>query len=73
MLAQSTLAGPSLYLEKPVTPQRYLRGISQILGIALPEAGPDPESLRRETRRLLDEADPGTLEEVLKTLQKTGR
>jgi len=71
VLAESTLTGPSLYLEKPVTPRRYLRGICQALGIEPAGEEGDTENLRRETRKLLDTADESTLEEVLRTLQRT--
>ena len=72
-LAGSTMVGPSLYLEKPVTPQSYLKSICDILGVeAEIEAsmfGDSSESLRNEARQLLDNADSATLEAVLGRLR----
>ena len=75
-LAGSTMVGPSLYLEKPVTPQSYLRSICEILGVEAELAGPmvadSSESLRSEARQLLDNADAATLEAVLGRLRLEG-
>ena len=75
-LADSTMVGPSLYLEKPVTPQGYLRSICDILGVdAKIEGlmfGDSSKSLRDEARQLLDDADPATLEAVLGRLRAEG-
>lgn len=72
-LAESTMVGPSLYLEKPVTSQSYLKSICDILGV---EAGIEGlmfadsgESMRDEARQLLDNADAATLEAVLGRLR----
>jgi CheY-like chemotaxis protein len=72
-LSASTMVGPSLYLEKPVTPQSYLASICDILGVDA-EVGsaifPDTsERLRAEARELLDQADAATLESVLGELR----
>jgi CheY-like chemotaxis protein len=75
-LADSTMVGPSLYLEKPVTPQSYLRSICEILGVDAELEGPmfadSSESLRSEARQLLDNADAATLEAVLGRLRAEG-
>ena len=75
-LAGSTMVGPSLYLEKPVTPQSYLRSICDILGVEaeIPELipGDSSESLRNEARNLLESADTATLEAVLGRLRTEG-
>lgn len=72
-LAESTMVGPSLYLEKPVTPQSYLRSICDILGVDVQIEGPmfgdSNDSLRNEARQLLDDADAATLEAVLSRLR----
>jgi CheY-like chemotaxis protein len=72
-LADSTMVGPSLYLEKPVTSRSYLKSICDILGV---EAGIEGlmfadsgESMRDEARQLLDNADAATLEAVLGRLR----
>lgn len=75
-LAGSTMVGPSLYLEKPVTPQSYLRSICDILGVEAEIPGLIPgdssESLRNEARHLLENADAATLEAVLGRLRTEG-
>jgi CheY-like chemotaxis protein len=75
VLAGSVITGPSMYLEKPVTPTKYLRGICDILGIeaTLDPSGIPPNShaeLRNEAKNLLDGADAATLEEVLGRLRQ---
>jgi CheY-like chemotaxis protein len=75
-LADSTMVGPSLYLEKPVTPLSYLQSICDILGVEADLGGPmfagSSESLRDEARQLLDSADAATLEAVLGRLRAEG-
>ena len=75
ILAESTMAGPSMYLEKPVTPNRYLMGICDILGIE-PEggaavAGNSHSALREEAQNLLENLDAATLEAVVGQMRKT--
>jgi len=76
-LADSTMVGPSLYLEKPVTPQSYLQSICAIVGVEAtiePDmAGDSNGALRDEARKLLDAADAATLEAVLDQLRKEGQ
>jgi len=75
-LADSTMVGPSLYLEKPVTPKSYLRSICGILGVEAEIVGlmsaDSGESLRDEAKQLLDNADAATLEAVLGRLRAEG-
>lgn len=74
VLADSTMVGPSLYLEKPVTPHIYLRNICNVLGLEVSAAemavGDSSDALRDEARELLDSADTATLEVVLGQLRK---
>ena len=75
VLAGSVITGPSMYLEKPVTPQKYLRGICDILGIemTLDHSGISADShaeLRDEAKNLIEEVDAATLEEVLGRLRQ---
>jgi CheY-like chemotaxis protein len=74
-LAESTMTGPSLYLEKPVTPRSYLESICSTLGVALPAEEPESPSaasLRAEAARLLESADAGTLEAIVGRLRRAG-
>ena len=75
VLTGSVIAGPSMYLEKPVTPQKYLRGICDILGVeaVLDHSGISADShaeLRNEAKSLLEDVDAATLEEVLGRLRQ---
>lgn len=74
VLADSSLAGPSLYLEKPVTAKRYLTSVCRVLGVE-PETDDrdDPDALRREAEDLLDGADPAVLAEVVARLRRDRR
>jgi hypothetical protein len=71
------MAGPSLYLEKPVTPQRYLHRICEILGVdaQIPTEGDGDshQALRDKAKSLLNGADAATIEEVLGRLRRRAR
>jgi len=75
-LADSTMVGPSLYLEKPVTPQSYLKSICDIVGVEADINGlmfsDSGKSMRDEARQLLENADAATLEAVLGRLRTEG-
>lgn len=76
VMADSTMLGPSLYLEKPVTPHRYLAHICKILRVACPEeadGGDRTRELREQARELLEGADAHTLEQMLEKLRRSGR
>jgi len=68
-----TISGPKTYLEKPVSPEDYVKLIKRELGI---EAGrkedrDDAEKhSKEEAKKLLDSADPETLKSVLDLLKK---
>ena len=71
-LAGSTMTGPAMYLEKPVTPQGYLANICRILNLDCPaeaESREQTDSMRRELRDLLDSADPEALAAALEKLK----
>ncbi len=73
VLADSTMAGPSLYLEKPVTPHGYLGSVCKVLGVEVPSnatGGDSHQKLREEARELLERADAATLEAVLGRLRR---
>jgi CheY-like chemotaxis protein len=73
ILAGKMISGPEVYLEKPVSPDSYVRAIKRQLGVeeedtgapTLPSAGPD-----QEISNLLDGADEATKAEILKMLRK---
>jgi CheY-like chemotaxis protein len=69
-MEDSTMVGPSMYLEKPVTPKSYLNHICKVLGVTLPETAESPDDLRRRAMEMLENADTGTLEKVLDDLKR---
>ena len=74
VMADSTMQGPSLYLEKPVTPHSYLAHICKILRVACPEeadGGDRARELREQARELLEGADAHTLEQMLEKLKRS--
>lgn len=76
VLADSSISGPSLYLEKPVTPQSYLDGVCQILGVQLGAAAAPPErvrELRAELASLLEGADAASIEAAIRAMRASGR
>jgi CheY-like chemotaxis protein len=75
VLADSTISGPSLYLEKPVTAQKYIDAVCQVLQIEV-AAEPAPPAragaLRSELAALLDTADDAALEAAIKAVRSAG-
>jgi len=73
VLADSAISGPSVYLEKPVTPRAYLENVCRVVGVAPPgPAASRPDTLKRELEGLLSEADEESLARAIETL-KAGR
>ena len=73
VLAESTIAGPSTYLEKPVTPRRYLEAVCHALRVEPPPVDAEGDSsaaLRQQAESLLESADAATLEAVLGELKR---
>jgi CheY-like chemotaxis protein len=74
VLSESSISGPSLYLEKPVTPEKYLVHVCRTLGIEPPAehdgTGVDhDQTLRVEAEALLRDASAEELETVLDMLR----
>jgi CheY-like chemotaxis protein len=75
VLADSTISGPSLYLEKPVTAQSYVDAVCHILQIETAAEAPaahQAEQLRSELAALLEGADADALEAALRALRTPG-
>jgi CheY-like chemotaxis protein len=74
-LADSTLSGPSTYLEKPVTAQTFVKAVANLLSVDLEESGetrqPPDDVLRQQLLDLLEGADPETLQKALKVLRES--
>lgn len=76
VLADSSMVGPSLCLDKPITPEKYVRHVCELLGVEVPDEGHrlDPtDELRRRAVDLLGAADQDTLEAVLAELKRRDR
>jgi CheY-like chemotaxis protein len=72
ILAESTMSGPSSFLEKPVTPKGYLDNICRILEVEPPALEPalgEKADLRQEAEDLLAGADKATLEAIIAKLK----
>lgn len=69
-LAELTISGPGIYLEKPVKPAAYLAAVKQLLGIAPDAAGENGvENLRKAVAQNLASADAETLKKALELLK----
>jgi CheY-like chemotaxis protein len=72
ILSNKVFSGPKVYLEKPVTPERYVAFVCEQLGVEYETEGADTgtEAMRSELKTLIDGADPGALAEALRSLKK---
>ena len=73
ILSDKTFSGPGVYLEKPVTSERYLEFICQQIGVDCPTAaGGKPhvsaEKLKRDLAKLVDGVDEDQLQEAVRAL-----
>jgi two-component system alkaline phosphatase synthesis response regulator PhoP len=69
-----SMQGPGIYIEKPVSPKKYVSTICQMLEIDVPRgfevAKDDPEELRNELFSSLADADPDSLKKALEAIKK---
>ena len=68
-----TMFGPLTYLEKPVSPERFLHHVIKILGLEPEAQEPDfaaPARLRREIEARLGELDVEALQRIMTTLER---
>jgi len=73
MMKDKVISGPETYLEKPVSPQRYVNTVKRILGLPedeIAEEKKSPDTLKEELQNLMKDADTTKLEEALKLLKK---
>jgi CheY-like chemotaxis protein len=73
VLKESSMAGPSLYLEKPVTPERYLEALCRILRVKPRVESEEGAPLREQVSSMLAGADEATLKKVLEQLRSGGK
>ncbi len=66
ILAERSISGPQVYLEKPVRPASYVEAVQKQLGVEEkpPSPAESPSSLRDEVSRLLEDADPDTIRRI---------
>jgi CheY-like chemotaxis protein len=64
------IAGPGVYLEKPVKPADYVRCVQRALGMEVEPEGEDRARLQEEVRRTLSGAEPHALRRALEALRK---
>jgi CheY-like chemotaxis protein len=71
VLAESAISGPSVYLEKPVTPRAYLEHVCRVVGVTPPgaTAAAGPERLKHELAGLLADADEESLARAIEALK----
>lgn len=72
ILANKTFSGPGVYLEKPVSPEQYLSFIAKEVGVEykLKASQGDVDQLQNEVQKLMKDAGPDELEEILQLLRK---
>jgi CheY-like chemotaxis protein len=68
-LNEMTMSGPGVYLEKPVNADTYVRAVKKVLGM-VQEPSHEHKDLKTEAKKMLETADAGMLEEILKILKK---
>lgn len=65
------LSGPGMYLEKPVTPGKYIAAVQKTLGLEADEVAVEEErSVRDEVSKALEDVPADKLQEVLALLKK---
>ena len=70
-LEELTMSGPGIYLEKPVSPEAYVKAVCQLLKVEPPsESEPKEDKLREEVLDKLKSADPEALQRALEALRK---
>ena len=73
-LAESTMSGPTTYLDKPVTAAKFVKAVAAAMRVDLPEASSPPvNSERDELQELIKSADPEALKEALRVLKSRPR
>jgi CheY-like chemotaxis protein len=65
---EMTLSGPGVYLEKPVTAEKYVNAVKKVLGMAPGPAG-GLSKMQEEAKTILETLDEKTLKDVLKLIK----
>lgn len=74
ILEDKSFSGPKFYLEKPIDEESYVRTVCENVGVDYEEPEPkvDDEKKKKELEKLLKDADPKTVSEVLRILKGKG-
>jgi CheY-like chemotaxis protein len=72
ILSNKVFSGPKVYLEKPVTPERYVAFVCEQLGVEhdAGDAAADSEDMREQLKRMIENADPASLAQAMQALKK---
>ena len=70
LLENRVMSGPGTYLEKPVNPANYVRGIQRALGIEESEDATEKINLKEELQKSLQDASPEALRVALEALKE---
>ncbi len=72
ILAGKVISGPAVYLEKPVSPEGYVSAVKRQLGLetVIRSAPPAVVAVQSEVKRLINRADAGTMQSILKLLKE---
>ncbi len=74
ILEDKSFSGPKFYLEKPIDEDTYVRTVCENVGVDYeePEQKVDDEKKKKELEKLIKDADPKTVSEVLRILKGEG-
>ena len=70
LLQNRVMSGPGTYLEKPVNPANYVRGIQRALGIEESADATEKTNLKEELQKSLQDASPEALRVALEALKE---
>jgi len=72
ILSNKVFSGPNIYLEKPVTPERYVSFVCEQLGVDCGSSSgvAATDRVREELKSMIESADPAKLREAMRMLKK---
>jgi CheY-like chemotaxis protein len=73
LLENRVMSGPGTYLEKPVSPDAFVRAVQRALGIEESQEAAEKRSLKEELDKSLQTASPETMRRALDALSKANK
>ena len=70
LLERRVMSGPGTYLEKPISPDTYVRAIQRALGIEESQESAEKRNLKEELDKSLQAASPEAMRRALEALSK---